>query len=117
MSRRPSVVNAVSKKLQDKINRFIPEKVHKAITKAIKEMVRGVLFGSKHTSAKTETNIGIEQIEARVLERITFYKRTAAAEGGITGAGGIVLAIADFPLLLTIKIKCFSILPAFMVLM
>jgi uncharacterized protein (DUF697 family) len=29
----------------------------------------------------------------------------AAAEGGVTGAGGILLGLADFPLLLSIKLK------------
>ena len=33
------------------------------------------------------------------------YKNTAAVEGGVTGAGGILLGLADFPLLLGIKIK------------
>ncbi len=33
------------------------------------------------------------------------YKKIAAAEGAGTGAGGILLGLADFPLLLTIKIK------------
>lgn len=33
------------------------------------------------------------------------YKKIAAAEGAGTGAGGILLGLADFPLLLSIKIK------------
>ncbi len=105
MQRNPSVLNAVAKKVQDRINRVIPEKVHTAITRAIKEMVRGVLFGAKHTTLSSPANIGIEEIEQRVQERIQFYKHTAAAEGGIAGAGGFLLAVADFPVLLAIKIK------------
>jgi hypothetical protein len=34
-----------------------------------------------------------------------FYKKTAAIEGGITGAGGLFLGFADFPILIGIKIK------------
>ena len=34
--------------------------------------------------------------------------KIAAAEGAGTGAGGILLGLADFPLLLTIKIKFYS---------
>ncbi|TDH25608.1 EcsC family protein [Segetibacter sp. 3557_3] len=105
MQRRPSVLNAVAKKVQDRINRIIPEKVHAAITRTIKEMVRGVLFGAKHTTLNPPGNIGIEEIEQRVQDRIKFYKHTAAAEGGIAGAGGFLLAVADFPVLLAIKIK------------
>lgn len=37
--------------------------------------------------------------------RIEFYKKTASVEGGITGAGGILLGLADFPILIGIKIK------------
>lgn len=40
-----------------------------------------------------------------MLERIKFYRNTAAVEGGITGAGGILLGLADFPLLLALKLK------------
>lgn len=41
MNRSPSAINSLAKKIQDRINKIIPEKLHKAITKAIKEMVRG----------------------------------------------------------------------------
>lgn len=33
------------------------------------------------------------------------YRNTAAVEGGITGAGGILLGLADFPILIGIKLK------------
>ena len=36
MLRRPSFFNKLSKKIQTKINSWIPEKVHKAITATIK---------------------------------------------------------------------------------
>lgn len=105
MLRHPSLVNKLSKKVQDKINGFIPEKIHKGITIAIKQMVRGVLFGAKITTTQHAPHQSIEVVEARVSERIDFYKKTAAAEGGVTGAGGFLLALADFPLLLTLKMK------------
>ncbi len=105
MLHRPTIVNRLTKKIQDKINGWIPDKIHQAITTAIKQMVRGVLFGATHTTSISNGNIGIEQTEEKVLERISFYKTTAAAEGGITGAGGFILALADFPILLTLKMK------------
>jgi hypothetical protein len=105
MVQRPSYLNRFAKKWQDKINNWIPEKVHNAITSAIKQMFRVVLFGSELTTAKPEINGNLQLREAVVLEKIKFYKHTAAAEGGITGAGGILLGLADFPLLLGIKIK------------
>lgn len=105
MLRRPSFFNNLSKKAQDKINSWIPEKVHNAVTTAIKQMIRGVLFGAKYTTADPIRNLDLEVREARIDERIKFYRTTAAVEGGITGAGGILLGLADFPLLIGIKIK------------
>lgn len=105
MQREPSFVNQLSKKLQQKINNIIPEKVHQVITATIKQMIRTVLFGSQYTTSKPSSNEYLELREAAVRERIEFYKKTAAAEGGITGAGGILLGLADFPLLLGLKLK------------
>ena len=105
MQKKPSYLNRFAKKWQDKINSYIPEKVHTAITTAIKQMLRAVLFGSQITTVKARTDGSLELREAVVLEKIKFYKHTAAAEGGITGAGGILLGLADFPLLLGIKVK------------
>lgn len=105
MLRRPSLVNKLAAKVQKRINSWIPEKVHQAITTTIKQMVRAVLFGAGLTTKSADSTNTFEIREAIVLERINFYKKTAAAEGGITGAGGILLALADFPLLLGIKLK------------
>lgn len=105
MVRRPSVINKVSKRIQAKINTWIPEKVHAAITTAVKQMVRGVLFGAKYTSPKHVPGKSLEVSEAAIRERIKMYKNTAAVEGGVTGAGGFLLGLADFPILLGIKLK------------
>lgn len=105
MVRRPSVLNKLSKKIQTKINTWIPEKIHAAITTTIKQMVRGVLFGATYTSPKAIPDQSVEVREAAIRERIKRYKNTAAVEGGVTGAGGILLGLADFPILLGIKLK------------
>jgi hypothetical protein len=105
MVAKPSLLNDLAKKMQTKINSWIPEKVHKAITLTIKQMVRAVLFGAKYTTKEPVKREGLELMEARITERIKFYRTTAAVEGGITGAGGILMGLADFPLLLAIKLK------------
>lgn len=105
MQRSPNLLNKLSKKIQAKINTWIPEKVHKAVTTAIKQLIRGVLFGAKHTTAKPWIDKTLEVRETAILERIKFFKNTAAVEGGITGAGGLLLGLADFPILIGIKIK------------
>lgn len=105
MLQRPSLFNNLSKKVQTRINRLIPEKMHNAITAAIKQMVRGVLFGAKYTTSAPLADASFEARELAVQQRIQFYRTTAAVEGGITGAGGLLLGLADFPVLLALKLK------------
>ena len=105
MLRNPSLLNKLSKKVQTKMNTWIPEKIHKAITTAMKQMIRGVLFGAKFTTPDPLVDAPLHTREMAVEQRIEFYKKTAAVEGGITGAGGILLGLADFPILIGLKIK------------
>jgi len=98
-------MNALSKRVQTKINGWIPEKIHLVITESIKQMIRGVLFGAEKITANPLQGVSLKQREEAVEKRIEYYRNTAAVEGGITGAGGILLGLADFPLLLGIKLK------------
>ena len=99
------MANKLSKKVQDKLNGFIPPKVHKVITATIKQMVRGVLFGATYTTKKELLSASLLDRETAVLRRSTFIKKLLPAEGGVTGAGGILLGIADFPIFLSMKMK------------
>lgn len=105
MLHKPSLLSNLSKRVQTKINSWIPEKIHKAITATIKQMIRSVLFGASFLTSKVLTDGSLEEREILVQKKIELYKTTAAAEGGITGAGGILLGLADFPVLIAIKIK------------
>lgn len=105
MQRRPSLLNRLSRQVQTKINSYIPEKVHHAITVAIKQMIRGVLFGAQYTTRKPAPVVTLRKTEEAVDRLIKTYRHTAAAEGGLTGAGGFLMGLADFPLLLGIKLK------------
>ena|SRR5215213_1755247 len=105
MLRKPSVLNKLSKRVQTKLNNYIPEKIHKAITSAIRQMVRGVLFGAQYTTKKAAPVHTLQQTEEAIEKLVKTYKHTAAVEGGVTGAGGILLGLADFPILLGIKFK------------
>ena len=105
MQSKPSFLNKLSKKMQTKVNSYIPEKVHKAITATIKQMIKGVLFGAKYTTRKPAKINSLQETEESLDRMIKNYRHTAAAEGGITGAGGLLLGLADFPILLSIKLK------------
>ncbi|HET9434589.1 MAG TPA: EcsC family protein, partial [Chitinophagaceae bacterium] len=70
MLRRPGLLNSLSKRIQTKVNSWIPEKVHTAITATIKQMIRGVLFGAKHTTAHTLANASLRDREDAVRKKI-----------------------------------------------
>ncbi|MEB1808001.1 MAG: EcsC family protein [Bacillaceae bacterium] len=106
MEKRQSMTGRLAKRLQTKMNQIIPEKVHHVVTTSIKKMVHATLIGSEFTtSVKRIDHTSFEERERRVDEAIKKYKKTAAVEGAGTGAGGILLGMADFPLLLGIKMK------------
>jgi hypothetical protein len=98
-------LNRAAARWQGKVNGYIPERVHQAVTVLIKQMTRGVLQGSNVVTPSPLASGDLEQREAQVAAKIDSYRRMAAAEGGITGAGGFLLGLADFPLLLGIKLK------------
>lgn len=102
----PSLAGRATKVLQKGINHMVPETVHKVITKAIKQMVKGVLSGSEYTTRKPrKVSQNLQEIEEKIEKKIKIYRSTAAAEGAVTGAGGFFLGLADFPLWLSLKMK------------
>lgn len=106
MKKKPSIINRASKGIQNKFNSLLPDKYHEFLTSAIKNMVKVVLSGSKYITKKNYPIIlSLEDRENLVREKIAFYKKAAMLEGAGTGAGGFWFALADFPLLLSIKIK------------
>ncbi|QHW01227.1 EcsC family protein [Spirosoma endbachense] len=105
MQKPPSTVGRLSTAVQRRINRIIPRRVHQLITATIKQMTRAVLFGAEFLNRLPEAGLTLPQREAAVVDRINFYRKAGAAEGGVTGAGGLLLGLADFPLLLGLKMK------------
>lgn len=105
MLKDPSVSNLFAKRIQTKMNALIPEKIHYLITLTIEKMVKAVLFGSKYTSLAVKRERSLQLREAYVRRIGRHYKNAATIEGAVTGAGGILMGLADFPAFLTIKIK------------
>lgn len=106
MMEKPSLLNKLTNNIQKKINSYIPEKVHTAITVTIKKMVQAVLYGSTYTTSMVPAvEMSLIHREALVKQKIDNYCKTGAAEGGITGAGGFLMSMADFPVLIGIKMK------------
>jgi hypothetical protein len=106
ITRKSSLFQKASKSVQTKINEKIPYKVHQVLTQSIKSMIELALTSSKYIyKIDVDPNWNFIQREQKVLERLDIYRKTAVIEGAGTGAGGIFLGLADFPMLLSIKMK------------
>jgi hypothetical protein len=105
MAKGPSLLDRASRGVQGQINRVIPEKVHAAVTAVIEKMTRVIVAGSDLTTAKPLAGATLSAREEEVRRRIGAYRAAAAAEGGVAGAGGFALALAEFPTLIATKIK------------
>lgn len=104
--KKSGILNRLTKKAQTKVNSLIPEKAHQILTDSIKNMVKATLVGSNLTTRKNQTaRQSLEEMDKQLSEKFSAYKKTAIVEGAGTGAGGILFGLADFPLLLTIKMK------------
>lgn len=98
-------LNSVARGVQVRINRLIPEKVHQVTTTVIEKMTRTILAGSDLVTADPLADLTLRARDERALKAIADYKKVAAVEGGVSGAGGFWLALADFPALIAIKLK------------
>jgi hypothetical protein len=106
MLKRPSFANNMSKKVHTKMNDLIPDKVHGLITTAIEKFIKAALLGGTYTTAQCpHPDTSLQARESLIKNQISFYQKTASVEGAITGAGGILMGLADFPILLGIKLK------------
>lgn len=107
INKKPRIINRLSKQVQRKITHYIPEKIHLVLTEAMKNMVKATLVGSNWTTKKnqTTTKLSLQECDELVQNKIAMFRKTATIEGAGTGAGGIFLGLADFPLLLSIKMK------------
>ncbi|WP_439470294.1 EcsC family protein [Brevundimonas sp.] len=103
--RRPGLWDKATRGTQDRINRIIPERVHAIITTGVEAMTKGILFGSDLLKAKPVRDGSLAAREEKARVAIRAYRNTASVEGGVAGAGGFVLAAADFPALMAIKVR------------
>lgn len=104
--RRPSLFARVSKNAQTKVQKLIPTKAHEVITQSIKQMVELTMTSSEFLpKASYNEQLPFQEKELLIQEKLKSYKKMAALEGAGTGAGGLLLGLADFPLLLAIKMK------------
>ena len=68
-------------------------------------MTKAALYGSKFGTTKPLTGYSLRERESMLKEKTKMYAATATLEGAATGAGGFVAGLADFPLLMGIKMR------------
>ena len=97
MQRAPSLLNKFARRVQIRLNALLPERVHQAITAAIRQMVRGVLFGSQHTTSRPLTSVSFAAREAGTTRpRPGAYGRPCpVATGGIADFTGLFPACVN----------------------
>ena len=103
--KRPGLWDRATRGTQERINRIIPERVHAVITASVEAMTKGILFGSDLIAARPLADGSLAARERRARATVRRYRTTASVEGGVAGAGGFVLAAADFPALMAIKVR------------
>ncbi len=101
----PGLWDKATRGTQDRINRIIPERVHAVVTAGVEAMTKGILFGSDLVTPRPLADGSLAARELRARATIKTYRTTAGVEGGVAGAGGFLLAAADFPALMAIKVK------------
>ncbi|MFD0678940.1 MULTISPECIES: EcsC family protein [unclassified Paenibacillus] len=102
----PGFLEKTSKAVSVRINQVIPEKVHQTITATVKGVVKTSLFSIDYMPKNPPlVGISLAMRDHKAEELISIYKKLAAAEGAGAGAGGILLGLADFPILIGIKMK------------
>ncbi|MEQ6377228.1 EcsC family protein [Bacillaceae bacterium S4-13-56] len=95
-----------SKQMQNVWNKKIPQRFHQIVTESIKKMIQLSITSSEYIyKISVDDQWDLEEREKKIADRFEYYKKTAMVEGASTGAGGLFLGMADFPLLLGIKMK------------
>ena len=105
MLRPPGVLASASKGFQRRVTRMIPEQVHATLTSIVEGLTRTILTGADLTTARPLVNATLSERDTRAAAAVDGYRKAAAVEGGLAGAGGFWLALADFPALLVLKMK------------
>ena len=105
MLRPPGVLASASKGFQRRVTRMIPEQVHATVTSIVEGLTRTILTGADLTTAQPLMNASLFERDTRAAAAGNGYRKAAAVEGGLAGAGGFWLSLADFPALLVLKMK------------
>ena len=100
------VIKRTSDRVQKKAQQLVPAKMQGAVTAAVEALVKTILTGSGLVSVKEDTSgMVLAERDYLVLQHFKGYRTTATVQGAGFGMGGVLLGMADLPVLLGIKVK------------
>ncbi|MFT3983817.1 MAG: EcsC family protein [Lachnospiraceae bacterium] len=92
--------------IQRQTRKLVPKKMQNTITVTVEKMVETILFGSELLTIKEDASgLSLAEQDFLVQNQFQIYRKTAVTQGVGFGAGGILLGLADLPVLMGIKIK------------
>jgi len=95
-----------SDQLQKQTQKMIPAKVKDTITTVMETMTETIMNGSGLLSIREDTaGMSLAERDYLVLRSFRTYRNTATVQGAGFGMGGLLLGMADLPVLMSIKIK------------
>jgi hypothetical protein len=102
----PGLGDKAISSLQAKTQKLVPKKAQDFITASIQKMTETIMKGSRLLT-KAEPAFALSLGESDYLAEQAFknYDKAAMAQGFGFGLGGVLLGLADFPALLSIKVK------------
>ncbi|MFZ7101475.1 MAG: EcsC family protein [Peptococcaceae bacterium] len=103
-------VEKLSRNIQQKIDSYIPAKVHNTICKALELGIKSILGGINLIPVNTAKLQQTSQKNLAELDRevdiiAKRYKKLAAVTGAGTGWGGILSLAVDYPALISLELK------------
>ena len=98
--------SSASKQAQIKINQKIPEKAHEIITDGIKNFIKMTLTGSRNDNEeKLGVDLTLEERDRLLMRNCQFIDEQLCLKEREQGRPVLLVGLADFPLLLSIKMK------------
>jgi hypothetical protein len=106
MLKPPGLTNRAINSLQAKAQKLVPQKAQDFITASIQKMTETIMTGSRLlTKTERVQTLSLGESDYLVEQAFKAYDKAAIAQGFGFGLGGILLGLADFPALLSIKVK------------
>ncbi|MFA0816158.1 MAG: EcsC family protein [Anaerofustis sp.] len=95
-------------RLQCSARNLIPEPANRMMTDAVKNMTRAAMSVASVGTDASRYAYTLCERDRLAREKIDAYRKNGMISGAATGYGGCVLSLADFPILLSIKMKLLS---------